>query len=111
MIFSLALLAFAIFAILDTMNLRFLAYVFPISVALITAALILISLLQIARGVPSALSDTEAEYRAAGGTQASLTYYFGWFILLPLLSLLVGFFAAAPLYVATFLRVLAKKSG
>ena len=109
-IFALALLAFAIFAIFDTMNLRFLVYVFPISVALITAALILISLLQIARGVPSALSDTEAEYRAAGGTQASLTYYFGWFILLPLLSLLVGFFAAAPLYVATFLRVLAKKS-
>jgi TctA family transporter len=109
-IFALLLLGFAGFAILDTMDLRFLAYVFPISVAVITAALICISLLQIARGVPTVLLDTEAEYRAAGGEQVSLAYYYCWFMLLPVLALLVGFLVAAPIYVAAFLRVLARKS-
>lgn len=109
-IFAFILLGFTGFTILNTMDLRFLANVFPISVAIITAVLVGISLIQISRGVPTALSDTEAEYRATGGEKASLIYYFGWFALLPILAVFVGFFAAAPIYVAAFLHFLAKKS-
>lgn len=107
--FALFLLAFAALFIVDVADLRFLAYVFPISVAVITIALILLAIAQTAKGVPSVVYDSEAEYRFGGGEAVSLAYYFAWFLMLPVLSLVFGFFAAAPIYVGLFLRHLAKR--
>jgi hypothetical protein len=108
--FALALLAFTVFAIADTAQLRFLAYVFPVSAAILTGLLILLALRRITVGAPADVYDSEAEYRAAGGEAVSLAYYFGWLLLLPGLALIFGFFLSAPLYVAIFLRRLAGRS-
>lgn len=107
--FALALLGFALVYIVDTIDLRFLAHVFPISVAVVTSVLIVLAMVQMARGAPSVLYDREAEYRATGGTAAPLAYYFGWFLLLPGLTALIGFFAAAPAFVALFLGRLGRR--
>lgn len=108
--FALCLIVFTVFAFFDTIQLRFLAYIFPVLAAGVTSVLILLALRQISVASPSATFDSEAEYLAGGGQAVSLAYYFGWFLFLPVLAFLFGFFASAPLYVAIFLRRLADRS-
>jgi TctA family transporter len=106
------LLIFTVIFIVNTQDLRFLAYVFPISVAIITGTLIaaIMALMSFREKAPGLLFDSEAEYQADGGSATSIFYYFGWFLLLPAVSAAIGFFLAAPLFVVAFLRVLGKCS-
>jgi TctA family transporter len=102
--FAALLFGFAIFAIVETASLRFLAYVFPVSVAVITIALLAGATLQILRRSSTESYDSEAEFRARGGQAVSLAYFYGWFLLLPGLTAVIGFFTGAPVFVALFLR-------
>ena len=107
-VFTVFLLGFTAFAVWDTTQLRFLAYVFPVMAAAVTAALLLVVLARLLRSeeTASVFYDSEAEYRAAGGQAPPLAYFFAWFLALPALTWLIGFFAAVPVFVAAFLRVI-----
>lgn len=110
--FAAILVGFAVLFVIDTADLRFLAYVFPISVATITGIMILaiIGFMGLSKEAPRLLYDSEAEYQARGGRAPSIFYYFGWLLALPALSAVIGFFLSAPLFVIAFLRVLGNRS-
>ena len=112
MMFAGAILAFLAAYVYDVSDLRFLANVFPISVAAITAALVLGVIARMAgRNTPLTLCyDSEAEVRAVGTEARPAWYYLLWLAGLPVLTWLVGFLFAAPLYVILFLRILAGAS-
>ncbi|PAU75577.1 tripartite tricarboxylate transporter permease [Halomonas salipaludis] len=111
-LFTLLLGGFVVLSLLDAQNLRFLAYVFPISVAVFTGGLIvLLSVLYISRReAPRLFCDTEAEYRAAGSTARPMLFFFGLFASLPAISAVIGFFLAVPVFLALFLRIMAQLS-
>jgi len=110
--FALLLAGFVAFALLDARNLRFLAYVFPVSAALFTGALVVITLALLAfrSGAPRIFCDTEAEDHAAGSESPPMALYLGLFAALPLISALVGFVLAVPVFLSLFLRFIAKIS-
>jgi putative tricarboxylic transport membrane protein len=107
--FALLLGIFVALVLLDARNLSFLAYVFPVSVAVFTGVLILITLGMLAfrREDPCLFCDAEAEYRAAGSTARPMSFYFGILAALPVLSALIGFLLAVPVFLILFLRALA----
>jgi TctA family transporter len=111
-IFCLAILAFVIGIVIDVMDLRFLAYIFPICVGVISTVLTVIALFGIGTGSRKGdlVYDDEAEIRASEVEARPLLYYFGWFAMLPLLSALVGFLLAAPIYIALFVRLVGRGS-
>lgn len=111
-IFTCALLAFVAAVAIDALHLKFLAGVFPLSVAAIAAMLLSVTIFRMLRrsDVPGLFFDADAE-RAVTDSGAKSTFYIaGLLAALPALSLLVGFVLAAPIYVFLFLRKIAKAS-
>ena len=110
--FAIALLLFVIAVAVDASHLKFLAGVFPLSVAAVAATLLAITIVRILRRspAPGLLLDADAELAAHDPTAKSTAYIAGILALLPALSLLVGFTIAAPVYVYFFLRRLAQSS-
>lgn len=110
--FAIALLLFVIAVAVDASHLKFLAGVFPLSVAAVSATLLTITIVRILRRspAPGLLLDADAELAAHDPTAKSTAYIAGILALLPALSLLVGFTIAAPVYVYFFLRRLAQSS-
>jgi len=111
-VFAIALLLFVIAVAFDAAHLKFLAGVFPLSVAAVAATLLTITIVRILRrsSAPGLLLDADAELMAQDPTAKSTAYIAGILALLPALSLLVGFTIAAPVYVYFFLRRLARSS-
>lgn len=111
-IFTGALLCFVAAVAFDAAQLKFLAAVFPLSVAAIAALLLSITLVRmLARSTaPGVLFDADAELKAQGSGARSTGYIAGLLAVLPALSLVLGFVIAAPLYVALFLNRLGQKS-
>jgi putative tricarboxylic transport membrane protein len=106
------LLGFVIAIAIDASQLKFLASVFPLSVAAIAAALLTITAVRMVRRskAPGLLFDADAEL-AASETGAKATFYLvGLLAALPALAAIVGFYLAAPIYVFFFLRILAQAS-
>jgi TctA family transporter len=112
MLFAGGLLVFVAAMAYDAAQLKFLAQVFPLSVAAIAGGLLVVALVGMARRShsPGLLFDADAEVsaqdKAAKGT---------WFLVLllaglPALSALLGFMFAAPLYTYLFLRRMAQAS-
>lgn len=110
--FTAALLLFVIAVATDAAHLKFLAGVFPLSVAAIAAILLTITIVKIVRrsSAPGLLLDVDAELASTGSTGKSTAYIAGILAALPALSALVGFILAAPLYVFFFLRKIAGAS-
>lgn len=96
----------------DASQLKFLAAVFPLSVAAIAGSLLAITAIRMLRrsGAPGLLFDADAELAANDTGAKSTLYIVGLLAALPALSALIGFFMAAPLYVYLFLRRLAGTS-
>jgi TctA family transporter len=111
-LFAIALLVFVAAVAYDALRLKFLAAVFPLSVAAIAAVLLGVTILRILRRspVPGLLVDADAEFRAVDPEAKSTAYVVGILVLLPLLTFFVGFILAAPIYVFFFLRRLASSS-
>ena len=111
-IFTCALLAFVAAVAIDALHLKFLAGVFPLSVAAIAAMLLSVTIFRMLRrsNVPGLFFDADAERAATGSGAKSTLYIAGLLAALPALSLLVGFVLAAPIYVFLFLRKIAKSS-
>jgi TctA family transporter len=106
------LLVFVVAIAVDASRLKFLAAVFPLSVASIAAVLLLVTGVRMLRrsAAPGLLFDADAELAAdQAGTKATLRHI-GLLVALPALSILTGFFFAAPIYVLLFLRRLAGTS-
>lgn len=110
--FTAGLLAFVAAVALDASRLKFLAAVFPLSVAAIAAVLLTITLVRMLRRseTPGLLFDADAELVTAGPGVRSTGYIAGVLAVLPALSFVLGFALAAPAYVALFLRTLGGKS-
>ncbi len=110
--FATVMLLFVCAVAIDAAHLKFLASVFPLSVAAIAAVLLSITIVRIVRRspAPGLLLDTDAELAESDPSAKSTAYIAGILALLPALSLLVGFAIAAPVYVFVFLRKLAKGS-
>ncbi|WEX10657.1 tripartite tricarboxylate transporter permease [Chelativorans sp. AA-79] len=112
LVFAGVILAFSAAIVINVWNLRFLAYVFPVSVAAITAALVVYAAVGIARGSTKGalVCDTEAELPPQNASSTTMVHHLAWLAGLPLLSALIGFLLAAPLYVFVFLTVVARAS-
>jgi hypothetical protein len=110
--FTAAMLAFAVAVGVDAIHLKFLAGIFPMTVATITALLLLMTTVRMLRRstVPGLFLDADAELAAQGSGSKSTLYIAGLLALLPALSLAVGFVLAAPIYVFFFLRRVAGSS-
>ena len=104
--FTGALLAFVIAMAADAATLKFLAKVFPLSVAAIAASLLLFVLAGMVRRSlsPGLLFDADAEIAAQNPDARSTVALVALLAGLPALTALVGFFVAAPLYTFLFLR-------
>ena len=90
----------------DAATLKFLAKVFPLSVAAIAASLLLFVLAGMVRRSlsPGLLFDADAEIAAQNPDARSTVALVALLAGLPALTALVGFFVAAPLYTFLFLR-------
>jgi hypothetical protein len=110
--FAVALLLFVGAVALDAAHLKFLAGVFPLSVAAIAGTLLAVTIFRMVRKseAPGLLFDADAELVAAGSDAKSTLYIAGLLAALPALSLMIGFVLAAPVYVFFFLRKVAKSS-
>ena len=110
--FTIALLLFAIAVGVDATRYKFLASIFPLTVAAITAILLLITTIRMLRGskVPGLFLDADAEMAAEDSTSKSTLYIAGLLAALPALAYIVGFVIAAPIYVFFFLRKIAGAS-
>lgn len=106
------LLAFVVAVALDASQLKFLAAVFPLSVAAIAATLLSVTMWRMARRseAPGLLFDADAELAQSDSGIRSTAYIAGLLAILPALSAIVGFIFAAPVYVLLFLRRLGGKS-
>jgi hypothetical protein len=105
-IFVGVLLAFVIALAIDVSRLRFLANVFPLSVAAVATVLLVITGIRMIRrsDAPGLLYDADAELGPeVGGARGTLALA-GLMAALPALSVFVGFFLAAPIYLYAFLR-------
>ena len=107
--FTLALLGLVTAMAIDALSLKFLAKVFPLSVAAIAAGLLAFTLVGMLRRshAPGLLFDADAEM--VEGKKAMMGTYSLVALLaaLPALSAVIGFIFAAPVYTYLFLRTLA----
>ncbi|BCJ90543.1 membrane protein [Terrihabitans soli] len=110
--FVAVLLAFVVAMAVDAMRLKFLANVFPLSVASIAIILLLITAVRMFRrsAAPGLLFDADAELIAENSGTKATFYLVGLLAALPALSIVIGFYFAAPLYTLVFLRTIAKTS-
>jgi TctA family transporter len=106
------LLAFVVAIAIDASQLKFLASVFPLSVAAIAAALLAITAVRMLRRskAPGLLFDADAELTAGEVDVKGTFYLVGLMAALPALSAVTGFYLAAPIYVFFFVRILAQAS-
>jgi len=105
-VFACLMLGIVLWYVQDVRNLRFLASIFPLTVAGIAGGLIAFVLLVTAvRPRGAIMFDGEAEARASGTERASMLRYLFWILLLPAIGLVVGFYLAALIFVALFLRI------
>jgi len=105
-LFLLLLAGLVAMVVHDVYNLRYLSRFFPLTVAAITAAMLVVAfLIMMLRPRGTVMFDVEAERRAAGMILAPTSRYVGWLMALPLMGGVLGFFLATPLYVAVFLRM------
>jgi len=110
--FAGVLLLFVVAVGVDALRLKFLASVFPLSVAAIAAALLTITIVRMMRRseAPGLLFDADAEAAASSSETRSTAFIAGLLMILPAASWFIGFIFAAPLYVLFFLRRLGGKS-
>jgi putative tricarboxylic transport membrane protein len=110
--FTVALLLFAVAIGVSAIQYKFLASIFPLIVAGITAILLLITTIRMLRRseVPGLFLDADAEMAAQDSRTKSTFYIAGLLAALPALAFIVGFVLAAPIYVFFFLRKIAGSS-
>ena len=109
MIFLGLVTAFVAYAIYEMTALSFLGRVFPLSVAVITLALLVCLIVLSLRSRPSyVLQDTERESSLEERPVHSVWHYQAWILGLLVASALVGFVLGIFLYIAVFLRVKAQ---
>jgi putative tricarboxylic transport membrane protein len=108
--FATALLAFVIAMAVDAMRLKFLAKVFPLSVAAIAGTLLVIAIAAMLRRspAPGLLFDADAEGAAGDARTRSAFSLVALLAGLPALTALTGFFIGAPVYTYLFLRRMAE---
>jgi TctA family transporter len=106
LIFLGVITAFVGYVIYEMSQLTFLARVFPLSVALITLALILATFAWLSRNRPSyVLHDAEREWSAGERPAHSVWHYQGWMLGLLAASAALGFVLGVFVYISVFLRV------
>ena len=109
MIFLGVLTAGVGYAIYEMSRLSFLGRVFPMSVALITIALLVAAIVVSLRSRPSyVLHDSEREWTAADRPQYSAWHFQRWMLGLIGAIAVVGFVLGVFLYLCTFLRIKAR---
>lgn len=105
-LFTVLLVVVTAVFVMDVHDTRYLTRFFPLTVAAITGGMLLVSLgLMLARPRGAVMYDAEAENIGRGLRLVPTMRYVGWLIGLPILSSLIGFYLAAPLFVALFLRI------
>jgi TctA family transporter len=101
--------AYVGYAIYEMSRLTFLARVFPISVALITLALLVVMLGLSLRSRPSyVLHDSEREWTAAERPAYSALHFQGWILGLIGAVALLGFVLGVLVFICAFLRIKAR---
>jgi TctA family transporter len=94
------------YAVFDVSRQTFLARVFPLSVALVTLALLAAVLVVSLRDRPShVLYDAERDWAAAERPAHSQLHYQGWILGLLAASAVLGFVLGVFVYISVFLRV------
>jgi putative tricarboxylic transport membrane protein len=108
--FATALLAFVIAMAVDAVRLKFLAKVFPLSVAAIAGTLLVIAIAAMLRRspAPGLLFDADAEGAAGDAKTRGAFSLVALLAGLPALTALTGFFIGAPVYTYLFLRRMAE---
>ncbi|MDP0926647.1 tripartite tricarboxylate transporter permease [Paracoccus onubensis] len=101
--FTLIVMAVGVWFIATLLQLRFLAWVFPVSVCALMLAFCAWMVFGMIRRAPWPGLITDTEAGGDGSTPGSFRLL-GWILVLPALSYLIGFIYAAPLYVLGFLR-------
>jgi vacuolar-type H+-ATPase subunit I/STV1 len=100
------LIAICLYAIYDTWHLQFLGKVFPMSVTLITLALLIAVALQLRRDRPDyVFFDSEREWTGGDRPVHSDLHFQGWILGLLAAIALFGFILGILLYIPAFLRV------
>ena len=106
MIFLGLITAFVVYVIYEMTQLTFLARVFPLSVALITLALLVSAFALSLRNRPSyVLQDNERDWSAEERPAHSVWHYLGWILGLLVATAAVGFVLGIFVYITVFLRV------
>jgi TctA family transporter len=100
------LTAGCLYALFDASRLSFLGKVFPVSVGLITLALLVAAALLFSRKRPdSVFYDSEHEWRDEDRPMHSDMYFQGWIMALLAAIALFGFILGILVYITTFLRM------
>ncbi|MDO5658413.1 MAG: tripartite tricarboxylate transporter permease [Paracoccus sp. (in: a-proteobacteria)] len=110
--FTLALMGFFLFTIIDTYSLQMLGKVFPIGVSvvgLIAGAFVLYPQVTGNRA-SGAVFDSEEKLRAEDDGPVSPKKYIAWLVAFVVAIALVGYFLALMLFFVAFLRIVAKAS-
>jgi putative tricarboxylic transport membrane protein len=100
------LIAICLYAIYDIWQLNFLGKVFPISVTLITLALLIVAALQLRRDRPDyVFFDSERDWTGEKRPAHGDLHFQGWILGLLAAIALVGFILGILIYITAFLRV------
>jgi len=100
------LAAICLYTIYDTWRLEFLGKVFPISVTLITLALLIVAALHLRRDRPDyVFYDSEREWTGENRPAHGDLHFQGWILGLLALIALFGFILGILVYIPAFLRV------
>jgi TctA family transporter len=109
MIFLGLVTAYVGYAVYETSRLTFLARVFPMSVALITLAVLVAMIVLSLRDRPSyVLHDSEREWTAAERPQYSALHFQGWILGLLATVAVLGFVLGVLAFICAFLRIKAR---
>jgi hypothetical protein len=109
MIFLGLVTAYVGYAVYETSRLTFLARVFPMSVALITLAVLVAMIVLSLRDRPSyVLHDSEREWTAAECPQYSALHFQGWILGLLATVAVLGFVLGVLAFICAFLRIKAR---
>lgn len=103
--FSVGLLAIIIYSVLEMVGMRYLTYLFPVSVAAVTGMLFIGVLVQQSTSslADSSLSDTEQSARAAYEERPGASRYLIWFGILLLAVWILGYTFGTSLFMIAFI--------